>query len=356
MKKFDINQFNERLQFVNQFDGNLVFGAKKFHETTNRTGSGRPSSENVLVPEHAQVVVDTGVDRYQRKPDLWEDVNLCPVCKSPKRHFFLSRMALDIYRCEECSHRYLHPRIKFEKAIQIYGNDKTAADIYTTKTQINLDEVKYQYGFDLISQLKPPAQEKVLDIGCGAGTFLKVAYKNNWKYCVGVDPNDNYKGSYQNIEGVQFINGNFEALEPEKIGDNYDCISMWSVLEHLYDINSILATLKKMLKPKGLLFILVPNVESMATKLMRSMSPTFNWKHVSHFSPQSLKALMQKHQFNCVFFETVITEIDNIKSYLSGEYPYYGYGDPKGTFDFITPEFIHKNHLGSRMIGIFRND
>jgi hypothetical protein len=95
-------------------------------------------------------------------------------------------------------------------------------------------------------------------------------------------------------------------------------------------------------------------VESLATRLMREMSPTFAWKHLSHFSPKSLKALMEMHDFKCEHFETVITEIDNIKSYMSGEYPYHGYGDPAGLFDFITPEYIHRNLLGSRQIGIFR--
>ena len=77
---------------------------------------------------------------------------------------------------------------------------------------------------------------------------------------------------------------------------------------------------------------------------------------MSHFTRGSLERLMTSCGLATVHFETVITEIDNVKSYLSGEYPYHGYGDPDGLFDFITPEYIHRNFLGSRMIGIFRND
>jgi predicted SAM-dependent methyltransferase len=130
---------------------------------------------------------------------------------------------------------------------------------------------------------------------------------------------------------------------------------MWSVLEHLYDLHTILNAIKKLIKPNGLLFILVPNVESLATRLIREMSPTFAWKHLSHFSSKSLKYLMAQHGFEQIFFETVISEIDNIKSYMSGEYPYHGFGYPEGLFDIITPEYIHKNNLGSRMISVFRN-
>jgi 2-polyprenyl-3-methyl-5-hydroxy-6-metoxy-1,4-benzoquinol methylase len=352
--KFDIKSDDERLKAKNQFDGNLVFGAAKFHKETNRSGVGKPSS-GYLIREHAKVVVDTGKDRYQRVEGAWEAVDHCPVCDSPKREFFLNRQALDIYRCLECSHRYLNPRIKFETAMNIYSDDKTASDIYTQSLQINIDEIKYQYGLELIEQLNPPAKDKIMDLGCGAGVFLKMADRNNWKHCVGVDVNERYSSMYKDTPGVQFLQGRFESLDPTKLGRDYDCISMWSVLEHLYDLPGILGTLKGMLKKNGLLFILVPNAASMATRLMREMSPTFNWKHVSHFTPQSLKFLMNKNGLKCEFFETVITEIDNVKSYLSGEYPYHGYGDPEGLFDFITPEYLHKNHLGSRMIGIFRN-
>jgi ubiquinone/menaquinone biosynthesis C-methylase UbiE/ribosomal protein L37AE/L43A len=352
---FDIKSFESRLAAKNLFDGNLRHGAKDFHAKTFRSGEGRPSS-GFLVREHAKVVEDTGRDRYARIEGNWEDVPACPVCGSQEREPFLIRFGLDIYRCGGCTHRYLSPRLKFEVAESLYMNDKTASDIYTQPLQIEIDEIKYQYGIDLIDQLNPPARDKIMDIGCGAGVFLKMAERNGWQSCVGIDINENYNSIYQEAKGIQYISSSFERLNPEKLGGSYDCISMWSVLEHLYDLHGILAQVKTMLKPGGLLFILIPNVESLASRLMRERSPTFNWKHLSHFSPKSLKRLMEIHKLSCVHFETVITEIDNIKSYMSGEYPYHGHGDPEGLFDFITPDYIHRHDLGSRMIGVFRND
>ena len=101
---------------------------------------------------------------------------------------------------------------------------------------------------------------------------------------------------------------------------------------------------------------MVPNSLSLATRLMRNMSPTFSWKHVNHFTEKSLSTLFVNHGFKFEFKETVISEIDNIKSYMSGEYPYHGYGDPEQIFEFITPEYIHDNMLGSRLIGVFGHD
>jgi 2-polyprenyl-3-methyl-5-hydroxy-6-metoxy-1,4-benzoquinol methylase len=353
MADFDITKFAERLAVINRFDGNLRFGAGTFHARTNRSGKGKPSSGG-MTREQSRVVTDTGAERYRRNEGQWEEVRACPVCGSAERSHLLSRYGVEVYRCV-CDHRYISPRVRFDVAMQLYGDDKTSADIYTQPLQIEVDELKYQYGLDLVAQLNPPSRNRIMDIGCGAGVFLKMAERNSWRQCVGIDVNERYAAVYRDTPGVQFISANFESLDTAKLGRDYDCIAMWSVLEHLYDLHGILDKLKHLLAKGGLLFILVPNVESLATRLMREMSPTFTWKHTSHFCAKSLKRLMEKHGLACEHIETVITEIDNIKSYLSGEYPYHGYGDPAHLFDFITPEYLHRNLLGSRLIGVFRN-
>lgn len=352
---FAINNVDERLKIKNCFDGNLVYGAKKFHTDTNRSGEGKPSSGG-LIKEHAKVVIDTENERYQRKDGLWEDVENCPVCGNDSREFFLHRMGLEIYRCKNCTHRYLNPRIKFDEAVKIYSDDSTASDIYKSPIQKEIDNIKYTYGLKIIEKLNPPSKNKIMDLGCGTGLFLKIAQENGWTECIGIDANSNYSDGYiaDGKAGLKYINTTFESLDINKVGQEYDCISLWNVLEHLYDLAGIVNSMREILKKDGLIFIMVPNVESLITRLSREMSPTFNWKHVSHFSPASLKKLFELNGFEEVFFETVITEIDNIKSYMSGEYPYHGYGDPKGLFDFITPEYIHKNNLGSRMIGVYK--
>lgn len=350
---FDIEDFDSRLAAKNSFDGNLLYGAGTFHKTTNRSGVGKPSSGK-MSREQALVVEDTGRDRYQRRPGIWEDVTQCPVCGHADNEFMLSRFGQDIMRCPQCTHRYSTPRVTFETANKLYMDDKTASDIYTQPMQVEIDEIKYQYGIDLIDKLGPPERSKIMDLGCGSGVFLRVAEANGWGECVGIDINERYADIYAQTKGVQFINSSFEDLDIARVGSDYDVIAMWSVLEHLYNVHDILDKLHAIIKPGGLFFILVPNVESLATRLMRERSPTFSWKHLAHFSPKSLTKLVEMHGFKNIFHETVITEIDNIKSYMSGEYPYHGHGDPEHLFDFITPDYIHRNMLGSRQIAVFR--
>ncbi len=63
--------------------------------------------------------------------------------------------------------------------------------------------------------------------------------------------------------------------------------------------------------------------------------------------------LMDKGGFKPVLMETIITEIDNIRNYMSFEWPYEA-AHYDEAFDIITPEWIHANMLGSRLIGIFK--
>lgn len=358
MKKQNINKMSlknpaSRLERKGQFDGNLRFGNAVFHAKTNRTGVGRPSS-GYLIREHAKVVIDTGKERYRRKEQFFYSIKACPVCGSKDYNKLLSRFGLDIWRCRDCRHGFQNPRLKYKKATELYMDDRSASDIYTAPLQIKIDWIKYKYGVDLIELALGRKGRKILDLGCGAGVFLKIAYKDGWPECVGIDPNENYSKIYKEATGIQYIQGTLEKLDDYDIGVNYDCISMWSVLEHMNDPARVIRKLASILSPRGVIFILVPNLDSLATRLMRQLSPTFAWKHPNFFCKESLIFLMNKNGFKPVLMETVITEIDNIRNYMSFAWPYEaGVGHDKA-FDIITPEWIHNNMLGSRLIGIFK--
>ena len=352
---FNIKNEEERLKEKNKFDGNLILGARKFHESTSRTGQNKPLSDT-LIPAHAKVVKDTGKDRYQRLEPYWERVDCCPVCQCQESVFKFSRMALDIFQCSHCTHQFMNPRITYEKIIELYEDDRTAQKVSTSATQKKIDRVKYAYGLSLIDQLHPPEKNTIVDLGCGVGVMMEEADKMGWSHCIGVDVNPNYQGTFDaSRKGIQFLNANFDQLPPLMLDHSCDCITMWNVLEHVYDLTSMMNRLKLLLKPNGLLLILVPNVESLALRLFRSQGSTFSWPHVSHFCAKSLQYLMDHNGFVQEHLETVITEIDNIKSYMSGESAYSGIGDPEGLFDFITPDYLHQHMLGSRLLGIFRN-
>ena len=200
---FEIGSFESRLAAKNRFDPDLP-GA----EDRGSTGS-RPAAAFAPGPEDCLFVEDTGRERYVRVDGVWEPVPACPLCGGGSRELFATRMGLEIHRCTACGHRYLNPRLQRGRAEELYRSDRTSFDIYTQPAQTEIDEIKYQYGLDLIEQLDPPARRRIMDVGCGAGVFLKMAERNGWEECVGIDLNERYASIYQGMPGIQFLNSSF---------------------------------------------------------------------------------------------------------------------------------------------------
>ena len=75
-------------------------------------------------------------------------------------------------------------------------------------------------------------------------------------------------------------------------------ISMWHVLEHVHALYPYLHQIKKILKPRGLVFIAVPNYTS-----YDGMKYGADWaaydvpRHLYHFSPASMKWLLRAAGF-----------------------------------------------------------
>jgi 2-polyprenyl-3-methyl-5-hydroxy-6-metoxy-1,4-benzoquinol methylase len=71
---------------------------------------------------------------------------------------------------------------------------------------------------------------------------------------------------------------------------------MWHVLEHVHALHNYLSQINKLLKPGGRLFVAVPNYTSADAKLYKEFWAAYDVpRHLYHFSPASMKTLLQKH-------------------------------------------------------------
>ena len=78
--------------------------------------------------------------------------------------------------------------------------------------------------------------------------------------------------------------------------ERYDIITLWHVLEHLPNLNEDLARLKEKLTEKGRLVIAVPNHTSFDANSYGAHWAAWDVpRHLWHFSPKSIDALMKKH-------------------------------------------------------------
>lgn len=139
-----------------------------------------------------------------------------------------------------------------------------------------------------------PSKGILLDIGAGTGEFLLKASKKNWT-ALGYEP-DSSARAIAIGKGISLC----ESLA-EIENNSVDVITMWHVLEHVYDYDAQIIELKRILKKDGVLIVAVPNFKSYdATHYKKSWAAFDAPRHLWHFSKTSIKKIFGKHQIDLV--------------------------------------------------------
>ncbi|MBU2552253.1 MAG: class I SAM-dependent methyltransferase, partial [Proteobacteria bacterium] len=207
--------------------------------------------------------------------------------------------------------------------------------------------LKYEYGLDLCRPWL--AGREVLDVGTGTGLFLNTARDHGFK-AMGLELNDLGVARLREA-GFEVIDRPLEEAGLES--DCFDLITLWEVLEHIVEPGRLLLEISRIIRPQGLLLVLVPNTDSLVTRLLHEKSATFGGhSHVNFFNVSTLGRLLDQSGFQIVEAETVITELGTINNHLALEDPYFGRAEP--VLDFLSPDLIHDRMLGSKLLVLAR--
>ncbi len=124
-----------------------------------------------------------------------------------------------------------------------------------------------------------------MDIGAGTGDFLAEAKKRGWEV-FGIEPDEEAR-KLALEKGIKLSehSGNFKS-------EKFDVITMWHVLEHVYDLKNQIIELEHLLKKNGLLIIAVPNFQSYDAHYYKEFWAAYDVpRHLWHFSQSSFKHL-----------------------------------------------------------------
>lgn len=226
--------------------------------------------------------------------DNLERIN-CPICERDETEELFSKDTLSVVVCQRCRLRYVNPRI----------NRQTLEDGYTETyyppdkvERIRTDSMEWLQMTERLTELEKQHQDKgrLLDVGCGIGTFLHLAREQGWE-SQGVEPSKSGTAFAQGMYKLDVKCGDvFEAAFPSAY---FDAITLYHVLEHISELNPLLSELRRVLKPQtGTLVIEVPNGESLQSRLQKADWPYVHpHDHLYYFSARSLPKLLQKHGF-----------------------------------------------------------
>ena len=208
-----------------------------------------------------------------------------------------------VVRCKQCTLVFVDPLPPTNELEQHYDEAYYSEWISTQKVP---RETLWHDRLDELRRYKNKG--RLLDVGAGDGTFLRLAKEAGFEVC-GTEISA-YAGERigELYSAPISIGGLHEAGYPS---EHFDIVTLYHVIEHVDDPARYLSEAHRILRTGGLLVVACPNVESkffyltyflFKGKRFRLFSRHDKEVHLYHFSPHTLKMLLENKEFSLVSF------------------------------------------------------
>lgn len=197
--------------------------------------------------------------------------------------------------CQGCGAVYQHPRPTPAAMEQFYPSEYQQ---YTpgVHTESRLRRIDRRYGLRKRCAIvtRHVRSGRLLDVGCATGDFLSEMKRQPGWTVAGIEPSQ-YAARYAHEQvGVPVVNG---VLNDAPFGDaSFDAITMWDVLEHVYDPRTVIAEAVRLLRPGGVLVVNHPNLDSIDRALFGRLWLGYELpRHLYLYPTDTLRRLMGEH-------------------------------------------------------------
>jgi 2-polyprenyl-3-methyl-5-hydroxy-6-metoxy-1,4-benzoquinol methylase/spore coat polysaccharide biosynthesis predicted glycosyltransferase SpsG len=230
----------------------------------------------------------------------------CPVCKKEANSRSIARFSKRTYRrCNNCGIIYMDrtcpPPIEYEREYFFEVYKKQYGKTYLEDFPNLVARAKRR--LKIIRALLPAAKERILlDIGCAYGPFLAAAKEEGFSPA-GIDPAQDAVRYVQETLGISAVQGffpncpfptpHYQFPTPNSSPLHfqlYDVVTLWYVIEHFTDCLTVLAEIKKLLKPGGILAFSTPSYSGISgRKSLRRFLEKSPADHYTIWSPKTCK-------------------------------------------------------------------
>jgi SAM-dependent methyltransferase len=229
-------------------------------------------------------------------------IEACPACGAESRHLVdweFSGLGDSVFNyvaryhaCDGCGLVHIH-NVGDERLARFYAEECGYFDSahFDVTSPANMEKYAAYKAF-LVAQ--GHGQGEVTDIGCGRGGFLVWLRQSGWAgECCGVDVD--VKSIPRDTAGanvVRFQRGG--AFDLPFGSGTRSLLTYFHVLEHIRDVNRLLAEAYRVLEPGGHLLIEVPDAENYHRHPIGSAFWVSIREHVHHFSACSLAQALRR--------------------------------------------------------------
>ncbi len=233
------------------------------------------------------------------------EVVCCLICGASGTLPVRRKFDLDIVRCTTCGFVYASPRLTKDELWMRYSatyfRDEylPSYGVYDGRFDLKEFDRKYHATLAMIAaRVTPPG--RLLEIGAGAGFFLKAAERAGWR----VSGTEILEAAIEFAStrlGLDVTRASAEELNAPD--HSADVVAMFEVIEHLLDPRVVLQKVRKVLRPGGLFVLSTPNFNSLSRWALGEgwavLSPA---EHVYYFTQSSLRRLLVQTGFTDVEF------------------------------------------------------
>lgn len=234
-------------------------------------------------------------------------IETCSVCNKSDfdpylqtKDYFFTEELFDISKCKNCGFVFTNPVPDPDNIARYYGTDKylshdTNSNGLLGKLYSGIRKFNLKSKHSIIQKFLNGG--KVLDIGCGTGEFLNYLKTRNWS-TLGIEPEKKARDFAINNYGLEIFE---ESKLNEFQKESFDLISMWHVLEHVYNLKQRLQIIHDILTDDGYFINALPMVDSPdALRFEKYWAGLDVPRHLYHFSSETFEILADATGFEIV--------------------------------------------------------
>jgi 2-polyprenyl-3-methyl-5-hydroxy-6-metoxy-1,4-benzoquinol methylase/Zn ribbon nucleic-acid-binding protein len=220
----------------------------------------------------------------------------CPLCNQDTPLPLWSKEDLKVVQCAQCSMVFASPVPEEFVSGTFYDQQS----FYLSPNKLLSDYAPVRFERELRIFRKFCKTGRVLDVGCSTGAFL-YQLKNRFSQEYEILGTDVAGKPLEHAESQGVPVNRTPFLDWAADSKGFDAVCFWAVLEHLAEPQRFLAKAAGLLKAGGYCFMLVPNLKSLAIRLL---GPRYRYvmpDHLNYFDARTLaKLVLQSGSFEIV--------------------------------------------------------